>query len=101
MAKYCFWITASPDSPQTRLSLQFCCTTRTPDAGYLASPTSPYFERRYVSVDNIIAALERRHRVSQILLGHTSSWHLENVLEAVQGPFPELIELVLYRDRDL
>ena len=47
-----------------------------------------------VDDDNIIAALGRRDRVHQIILGHAPSLLLENVLEAMLEPFPELTELV-------
>ena len=87
-----------------RLSLQLCCTIRTPVREMLDIwPALPLLilddNVRYypvLSVDNIIAALERRDRVCQILLGHEQSWSLQDVLEALQEPFPELTELVLY-----
>ena len=50
------------------------------------------------NVDNIVAALERRNRVYQIhiSLSDISSLDLENVLAAMQEPFPELTRLTLH-----
>jgi hypothetical protein len=50
------------------------------------------------SVDNIIAALERRDRVSQITLMDVPSSDLEILLAAIQEPFPELTYLELGYD---
>jgi hypothetical protein len=45
--------------------------------------------------DNIIAALEQSNRVHEVSLQALADWQLENVLAAMQVPFPELIDLRL------
>ena len=48
------------------------------------------------SVDNIIAVLERKDRVCQIILVNAQSSALEIILVAMQRPFPELTHLTIY-----
>ena len=83
------------------LNLRLYCSARTrlrdmldvwPALPLFVSDDYLYIEG--VDDDNIIAALGRRDRVHQIILGHAPSLLLENVLEAMHEPFPELTELV-------
>ena len=81
------------------LNLQLVCTDRTPTRDRLdVWPTLPLIvqvgNEPLLSVDNIIAALERRDRVCQIDI-HASSSNLEMILVAMQQPFPELTDLRL------
>ena len=46
--------------------------------------------------DNVIAALEQSHRVCEVILVGLAGWQLEEVLEPMQVPFPELKELQLH-----
>ena len=48
--------------------------------------------------DNVIAALEQRNRVCDVLLWCPARWQLEKVLAAMQVPFPELTDLQLVSD---
>jgi hypothetical protein len=48
--------------------------------------------------DNIMAALEHHNRVHEISLTYIPSSHLEDVLDTLQEPFPELTNLVLWCD---
>jgi hypothetical protein len=50
------------------------------------------------SVDNIIAALEHNHRICTIELVDLSGSNFENILAAMQRPFPELTRLRLDPD---
>ena len=81
------------------LDLQLVCTGRTPTRDRLdVWPTLPLIVQvgyePILSVDNIIAALERRDRVCHIDVGVSSS-NLEMILAAMQQPFPELTVLRL------
>ena len=83
-----------------RLDLQLVCTARTP-ARYTLDvwPALPLIIRYRdyshwtKSADNVIAVLERSDRVRQISLQSAPSSYLENVLAAMQEPFPELTSL--------
>ena len=80
------------------LSLRLFCTTRTPARDMLdVWPALPLVIRaiRPGELDNIIAALERSESVYDVELRDVSSSHLENVLTAMQKPFPELTFLSL------
>ena len=48
------------------------------------------------SVDNLVAALEYNHRISEITLHHLSGSQFEQVLAAMQQPFPVLTGLGLW-----
>ena len=81
------------------LDLRLVCTGRTPTRDRLdVWPTLPLIvqvrNEPLLSVDNIIAALERRNRVCHIDVGVSSS-NLEMILAAMQQPFPELTILQL------
>ena len=82
------------------LKLQLACSTYTPARDTLdVWPSLPLriecalLRPTEETVDNIIAVLERRDRVCQIRLGDVPSSYLENVLAAMQEPFPELTAL--------
>ena len=94
------WRSVVFGSPR-RLNLRLYCSARTrvrdmldvwPALPLFVSDDYLYIED--VDDDNVISALGRRDRVQQIILGHAPSLLLENVLEAMHGPFPELTELV-------
>ena len=97
------WRSVVFGSPR-HLDLQLVCTGRTPTRDRLDIwPTLPLIihVEEYVpilSVDNIIAALERGDRVCQIDVDASSS-DLEMILAAMQQPFPELTFLRLWSDR--
>ena len=90
-----------------RLNLALLCTAETPARDTLGVwPPLPLviqstgYDRTDSGfptgrVDNIIAALERRDRVCQISLMDVPNSHLEELLAAVQEPFPELTHLLL------
>ncbi len=48
--------------------------------------------------DNVIAALGQSNRVCEVFLRGLADWQLEEVLAAMQMPFPELAELRLFSD---
>ena len=49
-------------------------------------------------MDNIIAALEHNDRVCRVSLLNLAGWQLEEVLSAMQMPFPKLTDLRLFSD---
>jgi hypothetical protein len=89
------------ESPR-RLSLQLYCTPETPAKDTLdVWPALPLIvEGGMVSsgTDNIIAALGQRNRVCRVSFWSLAGWQLEQVLAAMQVPFPELTYLRLYSD---
>ena len=92
------WRSVIFGSPR-RLNLQLVCQAKTRARDTLdAFPALPLVIRCHGigSVDDIIAVLERRDRVCQIYLPNVPSLDLEIVLAAMQQPFPELTDLVLY-----
>jgi hypothetical protein len=86
-----------------RLNLRLVCTSETPArdrldiwpalpliiTGYKASTVS-------TGMGNIIAALGQSNRVCQVFLWGLTRWPLEEVLAAMQVPFPELTYLYLH-----
>ena len=86
------------------LDLRLVCTASTPARDRLdVWPALPliiecYGAYRIVSVDNIIAVLERSDRVCQIGLWNVPSSDLEILLAAMQQPFPVLAEMLLRSD---
>jgi len=92
------WRSVVFGSPR-RLNLRLVCTDKTPARDTLdVWPALPLFIRCYgnyttKSVDNIITVLERSDRVCQIDLMYIPSSHLEEVLAAMQVPFPALTHL--------
>jgi hypothetical protein len=94
-----------------RLDLQFVCTPRTPSRDTLdVWPALPLIIEGTINVssdvdnivpsavDNIVAALRHSNRVCQVHLSFwmTSCEPFENVLAAMQVPFPELTKLRLW-----
>ena len=83
-----------------RLNLRLVCTSQTPARDTLdVWPSLPLLilepERPTEDVDNIMPVLERSDRVVQIYLFTDYDWELENILKAMQVPFPELTDLCL------
>jgi hypothetical protein len=83
-----------------RLNLQLVCTSETPVRDTLdVWPPLPLLIRDSdeptEDVDEIIAVLERGNRVVNINLFHVYGSGLEDLLAAMQVPFPELTVLVL------
>ena len=80
------------------LSLRLRCTDTTPVKETLAVwPPLPIVIRKYNSsteMDNFIVALEHNERICQIVLDVTKS-QLEQVLPAMQQPFPTLTDLTI------
>jgi hypothetical protein len=88
------------ESPR-RLNLRLFCTHKTPTRDKLdlwpALPLVIYGDMtsELQDLDNIIAALEQRNRVCQVILFGLTGWQLEKVLATMQVPFPELTNLRL------
>ena len=85
-----------------RLNLQLLCTPETPAKDKLDIwPALPLVVRGDINMafaphmDNIIAALEQSNRVCEVFLLDLEDWQLEEVLAAMQVPFPELRDLQL------
>ena len=83
------------------LNLRLCFTPKTPAAArerldvWPALPLVVAGNMTLSGTDNIIAALGQSNRVCQVDLSNLRSWKLEEVLAAMQVPFPELTELRL------
>ena len=85
-----------------RLKLQLFCTPNTPVKDTLnVWPALPLIVHGNMtsssSTDNVIAALEQSNRVCYVNL-FLAGWQLEQVLAAMQVPFPELTDLWLKSD---
>jgi hypothetical protein len=86
------------------LNLQLYCTPETPVRDTLdVWPTLHLIVGGYIhsstgTTDNVIAALWQSNRVCQVNLS-LSDWQLEEVLAAMQVPFPELTYLKLFLSR--
>ena len=83
-----------------RLNLQFFCSSVTPTDALKVWPALPILisdcDFLTGGLNNTIALLEHSDRVCQInFMRIPSSYLFENVLEAMQKPFPELTDLVL------
>ena len=87
-----------------RLNLRLVCTPGTPARTLDIWPPLALVVRGFmgseslggrVCADNIIAALGKNNRVHEIYLWHLAGRQLENVLAAMQVPFPELTDLQL------
>ena len=85
-----------------RLNLQLHCTPKTPARDTLdVWPPLPLFVRGSMTLSgtgNIIAALGQSNHVCEVFLRGLADWQLEEVLAAMQVPFPELAELRLFSD---
>jgi hypothetical protein len=92
------WRNLAFGSPR-RLNLQLCCTPETPAGDTLdvwpALPLIIQGEMTSSGTDNVIAALGQSNRVYQVDL-YLAGWQLEEVLSAMQVPFPELTYLRLF-----
>jgi hypothetical protein len=100
MAKCCLCITTSP-----YCNLRLFCTAGTPRDAVDIWPAFPLLisDRGCLTggPDNIIALLEHNNRVCQIsFMQVTNSRFFDNVLKAMQEPFPELTDLVLWSLRE-
>ena len=95
------WRNVVFESPR-RLNLRLVCTPRTPATTLDLWPSLPLFIRdsvdRTEDVDEIIAVLERKDRVVEIIIVFVDCSNLENILAAMQAPFPELTSLTLAPD---
>ena len=95
------WRTIVLGSPH-RLDLQLFCKATTPVNETLAVwPPLPivigqHGPLEYLQMDNIIAALEHNDRVCEILFLNVTNSGLEEVLAAMQQPFPELTRLDMW-----
>ena len=97
------WRTIVLGSPR-RLDLRLFCTDKTPVKETLAvwpplpiviRQCSEYSEETRPEMDNIIVALEHKDRVCQIELLEVSNSQLEEVVAAMQQPFPALTDLAI------
>jgi hypothetical protein len=84
-----------------RLNLQLFCTPETPAKDRLdVRPALPLIVAGNMALssgtDNIIAALGQTNRVREVFLQGLADWQLEEVLAAMEVPFPELTELQLW-----
>ena len=94
------WRSLVLGSPR-RLNLRLYCTPQTPARNRLdiwpALPLIVVGGMTISGTDNIIAALGQSNRVCQVNL-ELAGWQLEEVLAAMQVPFPELTKLRLFSD---
>ena len=84
-----------------RLNLQLCCTSQTPTRDTLDIwPALPLIVEGIMAstsnTDSIIPALEQSNRIREVSLLNITGWQFEEVLPAMQVPFPELTELQLF-----
>jgi hypothetical protein len=95
------WRSIALESPR-RLDLRLFCTDTTPVKETLAVwPPLPIVIAQYnqlAQLDNIILALEHNDRVCQIDLFSVTNSQSEEVLAAMQQPFPVLTDLVIWFD---
>ena len=85
----------------SRLNLRLYCTPETPAKYRLdAWPALPLIIAGSLALtpvtDNIIPALGQSNRIREVLFSGLVHWQLEKILAAMQVPFPELTDLVLY-----
>jgi hypothetical protein len=92
------WRSLVLGSPR-RLNLHLFCTSKTPVKDTLdVWPPLPLIvggDMDLSRTDNIIAALGQSNRVCKVDL-FLAGWQLENILAAMQVPFPELTDLRFY-----
>ncbi len=86
-----------------RLNLSLFCTPETPVRDTLdVWPALPLLIKGSITLssvaDDIIVALGQSNRVRQVSLFSLADWQLEEVLGAMQEPFPELTRLELISD---
>jgi hypothetical protein len=87
-----------------RLNLRLYCTPETPARDTLdVWPPLPLIVYGNMEIslrtDNVIAALGQSNHVCEVDLRYITGWQLEEVLAAMQVPFPELTDLELRSDR--
>ena len=102
MAKYCFWITTRPES----LACLYRQNTREGHAGRLAGLASCHFllyrlSKRKRRQHHCIAVLERSDRVCQIYITNVPSLAMEIFLAAMQRPFAELTDLIIFSSDEM
>ena len=83
-----------------RLKLLLYCTPETPAKDKLdVWPALPLYVRGKMTIssgtDNVIAALGRSNRVYAVSLWGLARWQLENVMAAMQVPFPALTAIIM------
>ena len=87
------WRTLVLGSPR-RLNLRLFCTPETPARDTLdvwpALPLIVRDDKPPSGTDNVVAALGRSNRVCQVSLGRVAGRQFEEVLAAMEVPFPEL-----------
>ena len=87
-----------------RLNLRLFCTPETPARDTLdvwpALPLIVWGDMTPSSTDNVVAALGKSNRVCEVNLWNFPGWQLEQVLAAMQVPFPELTRLVLISNEE-
>ena len=88
------WRALAFESPR-RLNLQLYCTPKTPARDTLdVWPALPLIVwgnmTSLSSTDNVIATLGQSNRVSYVHLLDLAGWQLEEIMAAMQVPFPEL-----------
>jgi hypothetical protein len=95
------WRSLVLGSPR-RLNLHLCCTPETPARDILDIwPTLPIIVEGNMVLsdpDNVITALGQNNRVCRVCLWGLAGRQLEEVLAAMQVPFPELTHLRLISD---
>jgi hypothetical protein len=95
------WRTVVLGSPR-RLDLQLYCTPQTPAKDTLdvwpALPLIVWGNMWLSKTDNTIAALGQSNRVCDVGLYRIAGWQLEQVVAAMQVPFPKLTHLVFASD---
>jgi hypothetical protein len=85
-----------------RLNLRLCCTRVTPMDTLDIWPALPLIIDSIMTstsdtgTDNIIAALGQSSRICQVNLMDSKSPHMEQILTAMQVPFPELTDLQIW-----
>jgi hypothetical protein len=80
-----------------RLNLRLVCRGYTPPGEMLGRwPTFPIViqhavhTKKWSRVDNTVAALKHKNRVSKIKLYDVPSWHCQTIVTEMQEPFPKL-----------
>ncbi len=99
------WRSLVFESPH-RLNLQLFCTPQTPlrdtldvwPALHLIIQGTTTFSS---DVDDIIVALGHSNRVCEVTLWNLSGWELDEVLAAMQVPFPEMTNIFLHCEDEM
>ena len=96
------WRSLVFQSPR-HLNLRLFCTPQTPAKGKLdVWPTLPLIVRGNMALstdtDNVIATLGESNRVCEVFLWDLAGCRLEEVMAAMQVPFPKLTDLQFFSD---